>query len=387
MATAPDRTGKWETQAELDACLAECGVTKDQVVRWRRLGLLPKDVEQDSDYHGSVVRFPVGTCAQIKAASALFEKKNRVDYVGLRLWRQGFPVDEKHWRPVLMRRARMLDRVIPFVMRLVQRFDRNWREETFYDYAARRLEPINGVALSRIKKRIDAERMPTVLRVIGDVGTGGFDGFESSIAGEEDTGDEALTIRALDLAKAGSDAILGKKLNLIELLPSGLRNVSAALSMGNFERAANAPTEEIARAREDAKNSLAIGFYLYETNRWIYGDGAFGLRLLAWIVRKDPDALVELMTLLMFRLRQVPDAILPSDKILEMAWQARDVCVASRKLEWLWRNDRRFSAVLNPKRIKSAFADQNALKRWQSELKAITVQGAAKPLIGFNHES
>lgn len=76
-ATAPDRTVKWETQAELDDCLAECGVTKDQVVRWRRLGLLPKDVEQDSDYHGSVVRFPVGTCAQIKAASALFQHASR----------------------------------------------------------------------------------------------------------------------------------------------------------------------------------------------------------------------------------------------------------------------------------------------------------------------
>ena len=138
---------------------------------------------------------PKGTCAQIRAASALFKQKNRVDYIGLRLWRLGFPVDEKHWRPTLMRRARMLDRVIPFVIRLVQRFDRNCQEETFYDYAARRLEPINGVALSRIKGRIDPGGMPTVLRVIGDVGAGEFAGFEFSIAGEEHTSDKALTIR------------------------------------------------------------------------------------------------------------------------------------------------------------------------------------------------
>jgi hypothetical protein len=37
-----------------------------------------------------------------------------------------------------------------------------------------------------------------------------------------------------------------------------------------------------------------IAFYLYEANRWIYGDGAFGLRLLAWIGSKAPDALVVL---------------------------------------------------------------------------------------------
>ena len=152
--------------------------------------------------------------------------------------------------------------------------------------------------------------------------------------------------------------ILGKKLNLIELLPSGLGHVSAAMSMGNFERVADAPASEIARARYDAKNSVAIGLYLYEANRWIYGDGAFGLRLAAWIARKAPDALVDNMTLLMFRLRQVPGAILPSDKIAEMAKQARDVCIASKKHEWLWRNDPRFSEILNPKRIKSAFADE-----------------------------
>ena len=205
MTTSPDRSGQWERQAEVDACLSETGVTKEQVVRWRREGILPEVQQVPDAYHGSVVLYPRGTCAQIRAASALFKQKNRVGYVGLRLWRLGFPVDEKLWRPPLIRHARMLDRVIPFVMRLVQRFDRNWQEETFYDYAARRSELVDGVVLSRIKGRVDSDRMPTVLRVIGDVGTGDFDGFEASIAGEEHTSDEALTIRALDLAKAGSD--------------------------------------------------------------------------------------------------------------------------------------------------------------------------------------
>jgi hypothetical protein len=149
------------------------------------------------------------------------------------------------------------------------------------------------------------------------------------IAGEEQTSDKAFTIRAFDLNNAGSHSILGKRLNLIELLRSGLRNMSAAISMGNFERVANASTEEIARARDDAKNSVATALYLYEANRWIYGDGAFGLRLAAWIARKAPDVLVDTMTLLMFRLREVPRAILPSEKIAELAKQARDVCIRS----------------------------------------------------------
>jgi hypothetical protein len=386
MATEDEVGTDRESQAEVDAVLAETGVTMDQVKRWRREGLLPDVVQDQQAYRGSVVLYPKGTCAQIRAASALFKQKNRVDYVGFRLWRLGFPVDEKHWRPRLISHARILDRVFPLLMRLVQRFDRDWQQQTFYDYAARRLEPVHGVVLSRIKGRIDSQKLPTVLRVIGDVGTGEFDGFEASTAEEEHTSDAALTTRALDLTKAGSDSVLGQKLNLIELLPSGLKNVSAAISMGNFDRVANASVEEIACAREDTKNSLAIGFYLYEAQHWIYGDGAFGLRLLAWIARKAPNALVETMTLLMFRLREVPDAILPSDKIAEMAWQARDVCIASQKLEWLWRNDPRFSEILDPKRIKAAFADEIALRRWQRELNAITVQGATKSLIGYNDE-
>ena len=166
--------------------------------------------------------------------------------------------------------------------------------------------------------------------------------------------------------------------------PSGLTNVSAAISIGNFECVANAPAQEIAPARDDAKNSLAIALNLYEANRWIYGDGAFGLRLAAWIARKAPDVLFDAMTLLMFRLRQVPDAIRPSDEIAEMAEQARQVCLYSKTHEWYWRNDPRFSKILDPKRMKLAFADEIALKRWQSQLNAINLQATAKAPNGFH---
>ena len=175
--------------------------------------------------------------------------------------------------------------------------------------------------------------------------------------------------------------------NLIELLPCGLKNVSAAISMGNFDRVANAPAEEIARARDDAKNSVAITLYLYEANRWIYGDGAFGLRLAAWIARKAPDVLVDTTTLLMFRLREVPGAILPSDKIAEMAENARKVWLYSKRHERHWHHHPSFSKILHPTRIKLAFADEIALKQWQRELNAIIVQATAKTPTGSNNEN
>jgi hypothetical protein len=133
-------------------------------------------------------------------------------------------------------------------------------------------------------------------------------------------------------------------------------------------------------------NALAITLNLYEAGRWIYGDGAFGLRLAARIARKVPDALLANMTLVMFRLRQVPGAILPSDNIPELAKQAREVCVSSKRHEWYWAQRSRFSKILHPKQIKLAFADEITLKRWRRELNAIINQEAAKPPMGSNDD-
>ena len=277
-------------------------------------------------------------------------------------------------------------------MRLIDRFNRNSESETFYDRAVRRFVKTDDIVLSRLKGRTSFDNLPILFRVLSEVGIGDFYGFELPRVRDEDgkvwrSVDETVIIGAFDLINAESHAILENRLNLIELLPSGLGHVSTAMGMGGFVGAANAPAEQIARARDDAKNGMAIGFYLYEATRWICGEGSFGLRLLARIARKAPDPMIDGMTLLMFRLRQVPDAILPSDKIAEMAKQARDACMASRRLEWLWRNDPRFSKVLDPKRIKLAFADKIMLRLWQRELNAIIVQGAAKPLIGPNEET
>ena len=109
--------GVWESHAEVDAVLSETGATMDKVRRWRRQGLLPKEIDwRPEAYHGSTVRYPKGTCAQLRAAAALFKKRNRVHYVGLRLWRLGFPVDEKYWHPRLRRAGWVADkaaRILP----------------------------------------------------------------------------------------------------------------------------------------------------------------------------------------------------------------------------------------------------------------------------------
>src|SRR5271155_4152153 len=137
MATDEEVEAEWETQADIDAVLSKVDATMDKVRRWRREGLLSKEIDwRPQPYHGSVVRYPKGTCAQIRAITALFKEKDRAKYVGLQLWRRGFPVDDKYWRPRLQKSGRQLDWIVPLVMRLINRFNRDSQSETFYDLAA-----------------------------------------------------------------------------------------------------------------------------------------------------------------------------------------------------------------------------------------------------------
>jgi hypothetical protein len=381
--TSEDAGAVWESQAEVDEVLSETGATMDKVRRWRREGLLSDEIDwRPQAYHGSVVRYPKGTCAQIRAITAFFKQKNRVDYVGLRLWRLGFPVTEKYWRPRLRRAGWVADKAARILPGLIDRFDRSSSASTFSEAAADKLSQGRNIVLSRIKGRVRIDRLPAFVQTMEEVSRGDFVGFGHVVAGEEEMSGRATTIDALDLQPSERDSVLGRRLNLIALLPAGLENVSKAISMGHFYAIADAPAEEIAQARDDAKNGLLIGLYLYEANRWIYDDGAFGLRFIAWIARKAPDSIIDGMTLLMFRLRNVPDAILSSDKIAELAEEARRVCLYSKRHEWHWRNDPRFSKILHPKRIKLAFADKIALKQWQSELNAIILQVTGKPPMG-----
>jgi hypothetical protein len=362
----------WETQEDVDACLRETGVTPSQMSRWRHEGLLAPAKQDVVPYRGSTVRYPSGTCAQIRAAQALFRKKDLCDYVGLHLWRQGFPVSEKYWRPRLKRAGRRLDKWLPIIARVISRFERENESETFQDRAAQ--APVENVIYSRIKRRLPVEELAIFLRIPTEIATGKFTGFEPSPHGERSP-DDTATIKALDFRDAEKHAILGQQMNFAEVLPSALQYSATAFRAGLFFEAANAPTDEIALARDDVLNALKIGQSLYDGLKWIYGERAFGLRFVAWFARKAPDPLIDVLILPALRLRAIPGAILPSDQIAAMAKQALAAETVSHQLQQLWLCDPRYKAVLSPKRIRAAFNDKVSLERWQTEVRSVSVSG------------
>ena len=64
-------------------------------------------------------------------------------------------------------------------MRVIDRFDRDSESETFHDRAAREFARTDNIVLSRIKGRTSVDNLPILLRVLGEVGTGAFEGFEA----------------------------------------------------------------------------------------------------------------------------------------------------------------------------------------------------------------
>ena len=177
----------WESQAEVDAILAETGVTMDQVRRWRREGLLPDVVQDQLAYRGSVVLYPKGTSSQIRAASVLFKQKNCVEYVGLRLWIYGFRVDEKFWRPRLNSR----DASQTSSLHLPARFRGSLRptferKDLLQPRHMVKISQSNNIVLSRIKRRVVLDRLPAFMQVMEEVGRGDSVGFGHVVAGEDE---------------------------------------------------------------------------------------------------------------------------------------------------------------------------------------------------------
>jgi hypothetical protein len=64
-----------------------------------------------------------------------------------------------------------------------------------------------------------------------------------------------------------------------------------------------------------------------------------------------------------------------------MAKEALAVWKVLKRLEWLWQHDPRYKQVLDPKRIRAAFADHIMLKRWKEEVKAAGMRPLPTPSV------
>jgi hypothetical protein len=326
------------------------------------------DVEQvPSAYYGSAVFYPAGTCAQIAAAARLFREKNRINYVGRMLWWEGFPVDERYWKPDLISLAGWADRVCGWIAPLMDREGDNQRTlpERLSDAGH------SDIILSRVRPRLEGNELASVLRVALDTASGCFTRFEEperDSKGRERSFDETAIVRGLDLAASGTHSIFGHRLRLKEEIEGALKAAARAIRTTSFSDVATGREEIIFAARNDVRNALRMELALYEACEWVYGRQAFGLRLVAWIAKKRPTTMIGIMILGFAQLRRASNQLLSSEEIAALADTAEAAQRDSQQLQSLWKSDKRFRHIFAPKRIRAAFRDRPSYDRWIREV-------------------
>ncbi len=103
---------EWERGEDLRAFATAAGysVTKEQLARWHRAGLLPRpETRHRVGERGTESLYPPGTGVQLVALCQLHATNHRLGHVGFRLWWQGYPVEASVIREFATKVATELD--------------------------------------------------------------------------------------------------------------------------------------------------------------------------------------------------------------------------------------------------------------------------------------
>jgi hypothetical protein len=365
---------QWLTEGQFSALCKEKGgedITRFKVNRWANIGLLRRKKVRGVSYYSS------SSCDQaIAIRDLLRDEKRKFEYVGWELWWRGFWVDERYWKPQLRRDAALLDR---YLRRLRSRMDQESdADKTIFDAIAK--SNISNIILSRLQIQLTTNELATVLRVILEVASGTFQGFEPQSSSDPRTEDqieagikwrsydEIQTINALKIGQSEKHFMGGEHLNLVGNLLPTLEDINEACS-GSFKETVEGPEIGIANARDDVRNALRIALALYSATQRIYGQEAFGLKFGAWIARKSDRRLKSIFTLIWVRLRESSDSLLSSNDIALLADWAEKVRCQSLHLK-SQAQDSRFAELLSPARLREAFRDPTAEKDLLSKIEA-----------------
>ncbi len=382
-------TTGWETRADIEREAKAKGLappSSDQLERWRGKHLL-KPAKQTADYKGSVVEFPAGTAKQAVRLMELLRIKEKFDYAGWELWWEGYDVGDEWWRPWLQSAAERGDTALKLVKRLFTRWSSGGSdadEETEFDKLERET-PGNALGW-QIARRLKVGETATYLRILSSVASGKFSGLEDD-ARRSDGSDYDIAVRALDLEQSGGypgDAkedgevsrIFGRDLNLVSALRYVLRDMSGALRKHSLSDVLTFPIDEVKTARDDVRSALEIGRNLYECGGWVFGPGAFGLRIVPWLSRRPAHQRATVI-LCFALLRRSKHPLLTSTQIEILSVQSAQARSDLAKLRRLADESPEFARVITAKALGRAFWSVDEFEQFKERLATVRLEISA----------
>jgi hypothetical protein len=383
---------RWETREDIESEAWSRGLpppSPDQLERWRGRHLL-KTARQISNFKGSVSEFTPGTARQAVRLVELLRIKEKLDHVGWELWWEGYDVGEEWWMPQLREAAEKADAGLKRVRWLVARWSSGASdsdEETEFDKLEREA-PANALGW-QVARRLKIGETATYLRILSEVASGKFSGFEED-AKRSDGSDYDIALRGLDLGRSGgypgdakgdaamADRIFGRDLNLVSALRYVFRDMSAMLRKHSLSDVLAFPIDEVRSARDDVRRALEIGTNLYDCGEWIFGPGAFGLRIMPWLARRPASQRANVI-LGFALLRRSKHPFLTSAEITALKDQSAQARRDLVKLKQLAEVNSKLARVITPKGLRRAFSSFDEFERFRSIVAAASIYIDSSP--------
>jgi hypothetical protein len=214
-------------------------VTRDQLHRWQREGLLPRPRQRGRGRgHGTEVLYPPGTARQLVALCELLQKKRSLDSACWDLWWRSYPVSEERVRGLFHRQ-------VAYVEAIGNAFDAQLDPEPRDEARdlVKALEEsgrarLSHPVVSRMRRRIGKNRFPTFVNFLAGTAAG----------------------KRPELVDDDAE-IVAKGLGLEDPNEVGdlLANVSGALSPRKLREALEgASTEDLAEAKDEVRAALEL---------------------------------------------------------------------------------------------------------------------------------
>jgi hypothetical protein len=290
-------------------------VTKSELARWHRAGLLPRPQRYSLGRgRGMVSVYPTGTTDQLLALCLIHRSEKRLPCVAWRLWWEGYPVP------------------IPSIRQFLEGARAQWQQgveelrhlQEHPEQLSKLLDRITVMRLARgtlaqARKRVSRKHFPTLVDVLVRVASGTFEGY--AINPETGIDERHIVETSFGLRRARTNRLAdagpwltGDTGEVLKQLSSRLRHHPLGEDLSTVSEA------ELTNAREEVRCFLSAFEGMSSTLDRMFSRGAFGFSVFADVIHElgPQDQAIMLLFWRMFRSWGLGEGM---DALLELARQ------------------------------------------------------------------
>jgi hypothetical protein len=306
-----------ETTDVLIACMNahDFMVTKSELARWHRAGLLPRPQRYSLGRgRGMVSVYPTGTADQLLVLCLIHRSEKRLPYVAWRLWWEGYPVPIPSIRQFLEGARAQWQQGIEEIRQLQEHPEQLSKQ---LDRLA--VLRFSRRTLARARKRVGRKHFPTFVGVLLSVASGTFEGY--AINPETGIDERCIVETGFGLQRARTNRLVDAGPWLTGDTGEVLKELSSRLCQHPLgEDLITVSEAELTNAREEVRCFLSAFESMSRTLDRMFSRGAFGFSVFADEIHElgPQDLAIMLLFWRMFRSWGLGEGM---DALLELARQ------------------------------------------------------------------